>query len=206
MYTFYTKISHLILVSKSLFSCIVIWAIFYISLTINYNNIKISPKKDVICLPDDFEKFNVTRNAKSTSKIFISYVHYLDTEKWRTIENFRFFMHFAHEPCDPEVDFIIIINMDESYSMPIFEQKLFKDAFSDDKHLETFKWCQNERNPHRNTYLILRQNKDGGDLCANVDFLKSDFWLKNKQAYSYYLFINSSARGPFLPNYWTRKW
>ena len=124
MYTFYTKISHLILVSKSLFSCIVIWAIFYISLTINYNNIKISPKKDVICLPDDFEKFNVTRNAKSTSKIFISYLHYLDTERWRTIENFRFFMHFAHEPCDPEVDFIIIINMDESYSMPIFEQKL----------------------------------------------------------------------------------
>ena len=62
------------------------------------------------------------------------------------------------------------------------------------------------QNPNRNTYLIVRQNKDGGDLCAHAEFVKSDFWLKNKNSYLYYFFINSSCRGPFLPNYWVRKW
>ena len=115
-------------------------------------------------------------------------------------------MHFAYEPCNPDVDYIIILNMEKSYNKPIFEQQLFIESFRDVTHMEKFRWCQDTRNPLRNTYLVLRKNKDGGDLCANVEFLKNDFWIKSKSSYMYYFFINSSARGPFVPNYWTKKW
>ena len=151
--------------------------------------------------------FFMKQNVDSTPKLIISYVHYLNTHETRTVQNFRYFMHFAHEPCNPDVDFVITLNVDStSLNGSIFETKVFMSAFSEAAHLEKFKWCQDERNPRRNTYVIVRQNKAGGDLCANVDLVKSDFWHMNKAKYIYYFFINSSSRGPFLPNYWTRKW
>jgi len=145
-------------------------------------------------------------NLKKNLKIHISYVHYLDTLDKITIENFKFFLHFAYEPCNADVDFTIILNV-KNLNQPIFERDLFRNAFGNSARLiDEFKSCQNSNNPTRNTYLIVRQNKDGGDLCANSEFVKSDFWLKNRERYLYYFFINSSCRGPFLPNYWRRKW
>jgi len=52
----------------------------------------------------------------------------------------------------------------------------------------------------------VRKNIYGGDLCAHAELVKSDFWQTKRNNYLYYFFINSSARGPFVPNYWTSKW
>jgi hypothetical protein len=145
-------------------------------------------------------------NPKKDLKIHISYVHYLDTLDKITIENFKFFLHFAYDPCNADVDFTIILNVNNT-NQPIFERELLRNAFGNStRSMNEFKSCQNSHNPTRNTFLIVRQNKDGGDLCAHAEFVKSDFWLKNRERYLYYFFINSSCRGPFLPNYWVRKW
>jgi predicted RND superfamily exporter protein len=150
--------------------------------------------------------FGAKTNLKKDSKIHISYVHYLDTVDNITIENFKYFLHFAYEPCNADVDFTIILNVN-NLNQPIFERDLLRNAFGNSTRLmNEFQSCQNSKNPKRNTFLIVRQNKDGGDLCAHAELVKSDFWLKNRDRYLYYFFINSSARGPFLPNYWRRKW
>jgi len=157
-----------------------------------------------------FHKFNIIKNPKSTAKIHIAYVHYLNTRERPTIENFKFFMHFAHDPCHTDVDFTIILNLNtELYKQEginIYDLDLFKNAFSSQAHLNRFKSCESKENPLRNTYLILRENRDGGDLCAFSDMIRNDFWLESKSMYTYFFFINSSARGPFVPNYWLKKW
>ena len=202
-YSTWTTMKAKCLFAFMLGSCLILGILVW-----SQGSITFFPPKEVICRPDAFEKIDFTRNVNSTAKHFISYVHYLDTNQMRTVENFRYFMHVAHEPCNPDVDFVLILNVDSksSRTKSIFDLKVFTDAFSDEAHLNKFKYCQDERNPQRNTYIVLRQNKEGGDLCANVELVKSDFWLQNKAKYVYYFFINSSARGPFLPNYWTRKW
>ena len=145
------------------------------------------------------------------SKSHVSYVHYLNTYDVRTVQNFKYFFHFAYEPCHEEIDFTITINTVDkmllSGKKDIFDEILIKNALNNDLRLLTdIKSCSNQKNPRRNTYVIVRENKPGGDLCAHVDFFKSAFWVKNKLKYKYYFFINSSARGPFLPNYWLKKW
>jgi hypothetical protein len=151
-------------------------------------------------------KLAVKINPAKDLKIHISYVHYLDTLDKITIENFKYFLHFAYEPCNADVDFTIILNVN-NLNQSIFERDLFRNALGNSTRLmNEFQSCQNSKNPKRNTFLIVRQNKDGGDLCAHAELVKSDFWLKNRDRYDYYFFINSSARGPFLPNYWIRKW
>ena len=182
--------SRLIIIKKPIFVFFVIAIISFLTIFLKQNfafgyGAKINPKKDL--------------------KIHVSYVHYLDTLDNITIENFKFFLHFAYEPCNPDVDFTIILNVN-NLNQPIFERDLLRNAFGNSTRLiNEFKSCQ-DNNPNRNTFLIVRQNKDGGDLCAHAELVKSDFWLKNKNRYLYYFFINSSARGPFLPNYWRRKW
>ena len=167
-------------------------------------------KLPIKCLFNNTEIVNITRSLKSTAKVHIVYLHYLNTNDEYTIENFKFFIHFAYEPCHSDVDFTIILNLDKSYiakTESIINQALFRDAFDKDgKILEEFKSCQNPSNPRRNTYLLLRENKPGGDLCAYSHFVKSKYWLDNKSSYSYYFFINSSARCPFMPNYYLKKW
>ena len=156
-----------------------------------------------------FHKFNLVKNSKSTAKIHIAYVHYLNTREEPTIENFKFFMHFAHVPCNSEVDYTIILNLNSDVYRQIsnvYDLDLFKNAFSGRDHLEKFKSCESNENPLRNTYLVLRENRDGGDLCAFSDMIRNEFWLKTKAMYTYFFFINSSARGPFVPNYWLRQW
>ena len=149
--------------------------------------------------------------SKNLSKSHVSYVHYLNTYDVRTVQNFKYFFHFAYEPCHEEIDFTITINTVDkmllSGKKDIFDEILIKNALNNDLRLLTdIKSCSNQKNPRRNTYVIVRENKPGGDLCAHVDFFKSAFWVKNKLKYKYYFFINSSARGPFLPNYWLKKW
>ena len=141
-------------------------------------------------------------------KIHMSYVHYLNTKDERTIQNFKFFFHFAYEPCHSEVDYTITLNVDNfEQSKPfLYVIDFLKSTINDITITNQFKSCSNISNPKRNTYLIVRENKPGGDLCAHADLFKSDFWLKNKLNYKYYFFINSAARGPFLPNYWLKKW
>ena len=154
---------------------------------------------------ENFEKF---ANTHKNPKIHISYVHFLHTVDMVTVDNFKFFMNFAYEPCHLDADFTIIINYEKSFSKTSTSDldKLISSTFSNKSDWEKFKDCQNGLNPSRNTFIIMRENKDGGDLCAHADFLKMEFWLENKASYAYYFFINSSSRGPFLPNYWTQKW
>ena len=159
-------------------------------------------------------KSSIKNNSKIVSnKIHISFIHYLNTGDQRTIQNFKYFFHFAYEPCHEEADFTIILNVNKvtfeslTTDSTIFDNSLFLNAFGEDKNLlDKFKSCSNSGYPLRNTYFVVRENKAGGDLCANVEFFKSDFWTKNKPNYKYFFFINSSARGPFLPNYWLKKW
>jgi hypothetical protein len=183
--------SRLIIINQQIFVFLVIAIICFLAIFLKQNfefgfGAKINPKKDL--------------------KIHISYVHYLDTLDKITIENFKFFLHFAYDPCNADVDFTIILNVN-NLNQPIFERDLLRNAFGNSTRLmNEFKSCQESQNPNRNTFIIVRQNKAGSDLCAYAEFVKSDFWLKNKDRYLYYFFINSTCRGPFLPNYWRRKW
>ena len=153
--------------------------------------------------------FKLTNKSLDTKvKIHISYVHYLNSKDERTTGNFKFFFNFAYEPCHSDVDFTITLNIDNLVSKnEILNSNIFLNAFDNDKALlNRFISCSDSLNLQRNTYIIVRKNKNGGDLCANVDFFKSHFWMQNKNNYKFYFFINSSARGPFLPNYWLKKW
>ena len=146
--------------------------------------------------------------SKPKTVSHVSYVHYLDTKDTRTIDNFKFFIHFAYAPCHPEIDFTITLNTNMGSSLKsLFQHMLFIDAFSNHAQLfHDFVACQSEDNPMRNTRVILRRNMRGGDLCAHADLVQSGKWREKKSKYAYYFFINSSVRGPFLPNYWLRKW
>ena len=73
-------------------------------------------------------------SLKKDLKIHISYVHYLDTHDKITIENFKFFLHFAYEPCNADVDFTIILNVN-NLNQSIFEGDLFKNAFGNNTRL-----------------------------------------------------------------------
>jgi hypothetical protein len=57
----------------------------------------------------------------------------------------------------------------------------------------------------KNTAIIIKNNK-GSDICANVQMFKTNHWKRIKNYFKYFFFINSSVRGPFLPNYWTKPW
>jgi hypothetical protein len=58
----------------------------------------------------------------------------------------------------------------------------------------------------QNTQVIIRENKPGGDLCADAEFYASGFWKRSEPVFEYFFVINSSARGPFLPNYYLKEW
>ena len=169
--------------------------------------LKNTTKLNEICMLNETFEFDTRKNPNSIAKIQITYAHFLDTNDEPTIENFKFFMNFAYEPCHQDVDYIIILNLEKSFNLKsIFENQLLHNAFDDIDLFQKFVSCQDEKNLNRNTYLMLRKNKDGGDLCAFVDLIKTEFWTNIRSSYSYFFFINSSARGPFLPNYWNRKW
>jgi hypothetical protein len=144
----------------------------------------------------------------NTKLIHVSYVHYFDTKDKPTEDNFKFFMHFAYVPCDPRVFFTIIFNKKDVTKSP----RYYLENLLGDKLYRKVRDCLfNTKNKlsskfKRNTQIIMRSNRPGGDLCAQVDFLKSDFWSRNEKIFKYFFFINSSVRGPFLPTYYLKKW
>jgi hypothetical protein len=159
------------------------------------------------------KKSHNSKHLPAFSYIFlhshIFYVHYMDTNDRFTVENFVFFMNFAYLPCDPQLFFTIVLNrrnMDTNLMSDL-------ERILGSKTIGTMKNCMyNELNLSntdrgaRNTKLVVRLNDQGGDLCANSDLLKSEFFKSNEQLFYYYFFINSSVRGPFLPNYYLKKW
>jgi hypothetical protein len=145
-------------------------------------------------------------------RVHVSYVHFLDTKDKPTVKNFKFFMDFAYLPCNPDVFFTIILNRKNVQRstkkdlMNILGEELYEKLRNCLFHTKNGK--NKKLNPgfKRNTQIIIRENQLGGDLCAHVDFLKSDFWSRNEKAFKYFFFINSSVRGPFLPVYYIKQW
>lgn len=136
-------------------------------------------------------------NQDDNFKIFISYVHKIDTNDEISHENFRFFMNFGLLPCDDRVHYRIILNTLYVY-FDLWEQ--VGKILNDDDLIGKIKKCANIE-------FIKRLNVLGTDLCGHIEIFKNQTWknlLLNQ--YKYYFFINSSVRGPFLPNYWTEPW
>ena len=141
-----------------------------------------------------FQKYNLNSNKLQFSKIFVSYVHHLDSMSEDVIENFKFFLHFAVQPCDSRVDFRITLNTN-NISADINAK--VANILADDELMSQIYKCNNVK---------LIKNLNTRDLCVHAEQLKTEAWKKNKQKYKYFFFINSSTRGPFLPNYWTEPW
>jgi hypothetical protein len=130
-----------------------------------------------------FERFDYFGKInKNPSKYHVIYIHYLNTNDAIIKENFNFFMHFAHEPCNTDVDFTIILNVDsqiynqlkEQKFMSIYDLDLFTEAFSTKAHLDRFKLCESSYNSLKNTRLVIRENREGGDLCAYSDMMRNE--------------------------------
>ena len=130
----------------------------------------------------------------SNLTIFISYTHHLDTSDKLSIDNFKYFLHFAYVPCSDYVYFKINLNLD---SIELNVRAELLKLVDEDLVFNLFN-C-------KNTAIILRENK-GSDICAIVKMFNSNHWKRVKSYFKYFFFINSSVRGPFLPNYWTRPW
>ena len=92
---------------------------------------------------------NLAGLSKNPSKYHVIYLHYLNTDDAVIRDNFNFFMHFAHEPCNADVDYTIILNvasqaygqLQEQQFESIYDLDLFKKAFSSKAHMDRFKSC-----------------------------------------------------------------
>ena len=133
-------------------------------------------------------------SSNADFKVHVSYVHHIDTDKPNIMENFRFFMNFGVHPCDPRVDYRIILNTNNINAN--INDKLAK-VLADDELMSEIESCSN---------VVIIKNKNNKDLCAHSDQLKTEAWKSDKLKYKYFFFINSTPRGPFLPNYWTEPW
>lgn len=139
--------------------------------------------------------------------IHVFYAHYIETNDALSVENFLFFMNFGYKPCEKGIFFTFVFNRDK------FDSDIINDLSKIIGEKLAFKLRECSINDNtielssiRNTKIIVRKNQKGGDLCGYVDMMKSQFWTKNENLFYYYFFINSSVRGPFLPNYWLRSW
>ena len=152
----------------------------------------------------------------SNSKlIHLTYVHLLESNDEIILENLRFFFHFAYVPCSSIIDFTFILNTND-YSASSNEDfdsidsgfdKDLNDFFEREVGLEILtklKQCSTKTSKQRNTFIIKRLNQPGSGICAYNKLWKSKKF--NENSYKYFFYINSSARGPFLPKYWTRPW
>jgi len=143
-----------------------------------------------------FERLDSRSNLENPSKYHVIYLHYLNTDDAVIRENFNFFMHFAHEPCHADVDFTIILNVasktyQEQQFENIYDLDLFKKAFSSKAQMDRFKSCEsNSDNSLRNTRLVIRENTEGGDLCAYSDLMRNEGWLQATVNITHFFFIN----------------
>ena len=154
----------------------------------------------------------LSKDALIKKLIHVFYVHHIDTSSAETKGNFKFFMNFAYAPCVPNVFFTLIFNRDDT-SRDINE--VLKIHLGESLSSNLIKCIIKENGPidtnsnssiRANTKVISRQNEAGPDLCAIVETFRLPFWTNNLNLFSYFIFINSSARGPFLPEYYFKKW
>ena len=173
------------LIYKKHFSSLLLIIILFLILTILFNdNVK-----------DSFSKnFTICDNNGDNFKIHVSYVHHIDTKNQALMENFKFFMFFGVQPCDSRVDYRIILNMN-NISDDV-NNKVAK-VLADDELMSQIRNCSN---------VVIIKNKNTLDLCVQSEQLKTEYWKSVKHKYKYFFFINSTPRGPFLPNYWTEPW
>ena len=139
-----------------------------------------------------YDKLSSFQNEES--KIFVSYVHHIDTNSEATKENFKFFMFFGVQPCDSRIDYRIVLNMNNLNED--LNNKLAK-ALADDELMNQIESCTN---------VVIVKNQNTRDLCAHSQQLKREAWNSEKHKYKYFFFLNSTPRGPFLPNYWKEPW
>lgn len=157
------------------------------------------------------------RSALKTRLKHVFYAHYMDTDDKLSVENLRYFMNFGYSPCDPDIFFTFIFNrkyMDTNLLDDLrallganIVQKMKACTCNDEDLTDSFARRRRRKgNLTPNTKIVVRLNDHGADLCAYSDMIRSEFWRRNEHLFFYYFFINSSARGPFLPNYYTNPW
>ena len=155
-------------------------------------------------------------NSDIVKKTHITYVHFFDTTENLTTENFKYFLNFAYIPCEKNLDFTIIINTirikrvlklynDDGDELDSELDEFLKNLIEDNEIYRKFIECSNSKSNKNSNTLILIDFHDGGDICSYSNHV-NNFLLKNKNKYSYFFYINSSARGPFLPSYWNQPW
>lgn len=163
------------------------------TLLVNINRIKKSAR---ISKPNASQESADHQAIDTFQRIHLTYIHQVDTEIKELHGNFKFFLHFAYAPCDQRIDFYLtlIVNSDE---LDVYDY--IKNLVDDDELYNQLLTC-------RNTFFRKRLNSPGPDICSYAELLRSDEFKEVKNNYNYFFFINSSVRGPFLPNYWTEPW
>lgn len=136
----------------------------------------------------------------------IAYNHYIDSAVQETTDNFIFFVKFAYEPCNPEMHYTFLLNLDNT-NKDIYE-RLYQMLGMD--LVNKIKQCLMDNHASRinnkNTRIIVQKNWRDVEFCGYVKHFDSSYMKDHKSFYKYFFFINSSARGPFLPNYWLKPW
>ena len=138
-------------------------------------------------------------------KIHVTYLHFMDTTEQVTIENLKYFLHFAYKPCDQAVDYTFIFNTNKfnrssTKNHPVYgltpELKAYLQKIIDPDWLKS---------AESNT-LFITDGYIGGDLCSYSNYINSMMFMGRRFRYKYFFYINSSVRGPFLPSYWKKPW
>ena len=139
-------------------------------------------------------EINENVNLSPVFKIHVIYIHYLETKDVKSVENFKFFINFAYEPCSTMIHYTFILNTDSEF-VDIFKELK---SFLNDDIIDKMKFCKNTKFKY--------QLNEGNDICSFVKLTKSKYWKSKESEYQFYFYINSSVRGPFLPVYWTKPW
>lgn len=140
-----------------------------------------------------------------STKIHVFYVHYISTGDQTTNENLVFFMNFAYSPCNPVIDYTIVLNYDDITGVVGKLLKLMGDELYEKLINCSIQTDSDTHSTSLNTRVVYRKNK-GGDLCAYSEIMNNPNWILIEKLYSYFFFINSSTRGPFLPAYYLKPW
>ena len=156
---------------------------------------KIEEPKETI--RNSISKARLQKEALSTEaefKVLVQYVHPIETKNEIIMENFRYFLTIGVLPCHSNADFRIIL-ITKSENTNVYEK--LGPLLNDTDLVQDLKRC-------KNVNFLLSQNSEG--LCAHSIQFKRSEWIREKLKYKYFFFIDSTLRGPFLPNYWAQPW
>jgi hypothetical protein len=144
------------------------------------------------------------------SKIHVTFMHDMDTNEQVTIDNLKYFLHFAYKPCNKEVDYTFIFNKkitnqfsSKNYAVYGLTQEL-KEYLGKIIDLNLIK-CSDTDEIDEST-LFITDSYNGGDLCSYTYYIKTRWFVRKKFRYEFFFYINSTVRGPFLPIYWKKPW